>query len=108
MSNVKIILLKNGKNIIAELIEDENMPGAIVVKCPIEVVLIPQQNNVGLAFFPFLDFSEEFDKGIVFSPNDIYTIVTPKTELYNRYNEIFGSGIQIASATPDNIMPFKK
>lgn len=95
-------MLKTDKTIIGELVENEDLPGAVIVKHPVQIVIVPprsQKDSPGIAFFPFLEFAEEFKTGVVFSPNDVLTILTPVTELYNQYNEIFGSGIQIADAS---------
>lgn len=53
-----------------------------------------------MAFAPFLEFSQEFRTGITVSEDDVLCITTPVRELENQYNQVFGSGIQIASAIP--------
>ena len=109
-SNVKMLMLKIDKIIIGELFEDEKLPGAVLIKQPVQVLMMPPSragDSGTIAFLPFLEFSEEFKTGIVFSPNDIVTVVTPVIDLYNKYNEIFGSGIQIADAS-SNIVPIRK
>jgi hypothetical protein len=53
-----------------------------------------------MGFVPFLEFSEEFKKGIVIHYDDVLCITNPVVELQNQYNQYFGSGIQIASAIP--------
>lgn len=109
MSNVKLVMLKNDKVILGELCDDAELPGAVIVKQPIQVVMVPprsQKDSPGIAFIPFLEYCEEFKKGIVFSPNDVMTVVTPVVELYNQYNEVFGSGIQIADSA-SNIRPIR-
>jgi hypothetical protein len=110
MSNVKVIMLKTDKTIIGELIENPELPGAVIVKQPVQVVMVPprsQKESGGVAFIPFMEFVEEFKTGILFSPNDVVTIGTPIVELYNQYNEIFGSGIQIADSA-SNITPIRR
>jgi hypothetical protein len=53
-----------------------------------------------MGFSPFLDFCVEFSTGVKFSSSDILTVTTPAIELQNQYNQVFGSGIQIASSIP--------
>ena len=53
-----------------------------------------------IGFIPFLEYCQEFDTGISISGEDILTVNTPHVQLENQYNDMFGSGIQIASTIP--------
>jgi hypothetical protein len=53
-----------------------------------------------MGFSLFLDYCLEFSTGIEFVSSDILTVTTPAIELSNQYNQVFGSGIQIASSIP--------
>ena len=53
-----------------------------------------------MGFAPFLEYAQEFKSGIKFNMSDVLCITTPVRELENQYNQVFGSGIQIASAIP--------
>jgi hypothetical protein len=53
-----------------------------------------------MGFSPFLDYTEEFNLGIEINKSDVLCVTTPSRELENQYNQVFGSGIQIASAIP--------
>jgi hypothetical protein len=53
-----------------------------------------------LGFAPFLQFAKEFETGIMIEREDVLCICEPITELENQYNQVFGSGIQIASVIP--------
>ena len=46
------------------------------------------------------EFAEEFKTGIPLPKDNVQCITTPMTELANQYNQVFGSGIQIASSIP--------
>ena len=75
----------------------------ITVKQPVQVVSVPPRsaNDPGsVAFSPFLEYADEFKTGFKIHSSDILVISTPVRELENQYNQIFGSGIQIASAIP--------
>ena len=75
----------------------------IIVKQPVQVVSVPPRsaNDPGsVAFSPFLEYADEFKTGFKIHSSDVLIISTPVRELENQYNQIFGSGIQIASAIP--------
>ena len=100
---VKLVTLKTEKTLMATISEDSSMPGAVILKEPVQIVVVPprsQTDSGGIAFLPFLDYSEEFKTGIVFNREDILCINSPVVELENEYNRLFGSGIEIASAIP--------
>ena len=100
MNDIKLVTLKSEKTYLCKIVEDESLPGAIIMKQPVQVVMMPPRSQTepsGLAFIPFLEFSEEFKEGIPLSPNDVLTVTTPVTELMNQYNKMFGSGIQVVS-----------
>ena len=70
---------------------------------PVQVINVPPRapnEQAGIAFMPFLEFSKEFKTGIKIDSPDILTITTPVVELENQYRQVFGSGIQIATVLP--------
>lgn len=72
----------------------------VTVKEPVQVIMQPSKDGPTLAFAPFLEYCQDFKTGIIFSMNDVLCITFPIVELENQYNQVFGSGIQIASAIP--------
>ena len=73
------------------------------IKQPVQVVSVPPrsaQDPGSVAFSPFLEYAEEFKTGFTIKNEDILITSTPVRELENQYNQIFGSGIQIASSIP--------
>lgn len=72
----------------------------ITLKQPVQVVMQPTKEGPMVNYIPFLEYAEEFKNGIKISMNDVLCLTTPVVELVNQYNQIFGSGIQIASAIP--------
>ncbi len=95
---VKLITLKTNHTILSDVSEDKD---TFKLKEPVQVVSVPprsQSDQGGIAFSPFLEYTEEFKTGITIYKMDVLTITTPVTELLNQYNQIFGSGIQIASS----------
>ena len=95
---VKLITLKTNHTILADVSEDKE---TFKLKEPVQVVSVPprsQSDQGGIAFSPFLEYSQEFKTGITIYKMDVLSVTTPVTELLNQYNQIFGSGIQIASS----------
>jgi hypothetical protein len=94
---IKLITFKTNHTIIAktEVVGDQ-----ITVKEPVQVIMQPSKEGPMLAFAPFLEYCQEFKTGIVFSMSDVLCVNLPMVELENQYNQVFGSGIQIASAIP--------
>jgi hypothetical protein len=70
------------------------------IKKPVQVVVQPTKEGPMMGFAPFLDYAEEFASGIELNKADVLCVTTPSRELENQYNQVFGSGIQIASAIP--------
>lgn len=99
---VKLITLKTGQTLIAQL--DCTGEKEISLKEPVQVILQNTQQGPMMGFAPFLDYAEEFLTGIKVSMDDVLCLTTPTKELINQYNKVFGSGIQIASALPKNVL----
>jgi hypothetical protein len=94
---IKLITFKTNHTILAKVVDEGDI---YLIKEPVQVVSIPPSASNpegGIAFSPFLEYSEEFKTGISVSRSDILTINHPIVDLENQYNRIFGSGIQIAS-----------
>jgi hypothetical protein len=70
------------------------------IKQPVQVIVQPTKEGPMMGFSPFLDYTEEFNLGIEINKADVLCVTTPSRELENQYNQVFGSGIQIASAIP--------
>lgn len=94
---LKLITFKTNHTILA----DAELKGDhIIVKQPVQVVMQPTKEGPMMGFGPFLEYCEEFKTGIEIDAADVLCVTTPVTELQNQYNQVFGSGIQIASAIP--------
>ncbi len=96
--NTKLLTLKTNHTILAEVVDD--MIDAWKVKHTVQVVMQPTKDGTSVAFIPFLEFSDEFKTGIIIKKDDVLTVNTPVRELGNQYNQIFGSGITIATSIP--------
>lgn len=98
--NIKLLVLKNGFTLMGET---EEMSDVYKLKKPVHVVQVPPRqgsDQAGIAFTPFLEYSEDFMTGFEVKKDDVFIYSTPVVELVNQYNRIFGSGIEIASSVP--------
>ena len=96
--NIKLLTFKTNQTLIGEV--DCTNNNEVVIKQPVQVIMQPTKDGPMMGFAPFLDYAEEFKSGIKFSMDNILVITTPVRELENQYNQVFGSGIQIASVIP--------
>ena len=94
---LKLITFKTNQTILADV---EYLGGEYTVKQPVQVIVQPTKDGPMMGFSPFLDYCVEFNTGVKFSSSDILTVTTPVNDLMNQYNQLFGSGIQIASVIP--------
>jgi hypothetical protein len=95
---IKCITLKTAQTLMGE-IEESN--STLKIKKPVQVIVQPGQDGTPMmGFAPFLQFTNEFDSGILIGNEDVLTVTTPVVELENQYNKMFGVGIQIVSQMP--------
>ena len=97
---IKLITFKTNHTIMGEVTEQTD---SIKIKQPVQVVSVPPRSATdpgSVAFSPFLEYADEFKTGFTINNDDILITSTPVRELENQYNQIFGSGIQIASSIP--------
>jgi len=93
---IKLVTFKTNQTIMGDL--EEVLDGVYSIKQPVQVVMQPTKEGPAIAFLPFLEFAQEFKTGIQIPKSEVLVVNTPIVELENQYNQIFGSGIQIASA----------
>jgi hypothetical protein len=96
---IKLITFKTNQTLVGSVIENDDFE-TVTIREPVQVIVVPprsQTDQGGIAFSPYLEYSKEFKTGIRLNKIDILCINTPIVELENQYNQIFGSGIQIAS-----------
>jgi hypothetical protein len=95
---IKLITFKTNQTILGEFVSET--PTHITLKQTVQVIVQPTKDGPMMGFSPFLEFSEEFKTGISLPKENIQCTTTPIVELANQYNQVFGSGIQIASSIP--------
>ena len=94
---LKLITFKTNQTILGEVTETLN---SWMVKQPVQVIVQPTKDGPMMGFSPYLEFAEEFKTGIDIPKDVVQSVTTPIVELSNQYNQVFGSGIQIASSIP--------
>ena len=95
---LKLVTFKTNQTLLGEVVSES--PTSITIKQPVQVIVQPTKEGPMMGFSPFLEFAEEFKTGIPLPKDNVQCITTPMTELANQYNQVFGSGIQIASSIP--------
>ena len=95
---LKLVTFKTNQTLLGEVVSES--PTSITIKQPVQVIVQPTKEGPMMGFSPFLEFAEEFKIGIPLPKDNVQCITTPMTELSNQYNQVFGSGIQIASSIP--------
>lgn len=98
--SIQCIKLSSGEEIIGDVV---SVPSEYVLKvknpASIHMVPSPQNGTMGVALLPWLSYAEEHEFTI---PKDNVMVLPfdPSVEFLNRYNQMFGSGIQIANVVP--------
>lgn len=95
--SIKLITFKTNQTLIGEV--DIN-GDKVTIKQPVQVIMQPTKEGPMMGFAPFLDYADEFKSGITFTMDNVLCVTSPVRELENQYNQVFGSGIQIASVIP--------
>ena len=93
--SVKCFKLVTGEEVIAQ--EQQNNPAEdfVILKDPVSLVPVPGQNGqFGYGMMPFMPTidSDRFN----IARRNIIISGEPVTDILNKYNSMFGSGIQIA------------
>jgi hypothetical protein len=97
--SVKLVTLITNHTLIGNIKYSD--ASTVIIKEPVQVFMSPSKEGMQMGFGPFLDYCQEHKSGITISMNDVLCITTPIAGLENQYNQIFGSGIQIANAIPN-------
>lgn len=92
MSNVKVIKLISGEEIIADI--DESIDGLVILKKPLMIMMVPNQNNqFGIGLAPFCPYAK--DEIVPIRAGAIVTIFEPETGMKNEYNVRYGTGLVV-------------
>jgi hypothetical protein len=92
MSNIKCVKLLSGDEIIADI--DETIQGLIILKKPLQIMMIPNQNNqFGIGLAPFCPYAK--NEVVPLREGAVITIFEPDTGMLNEYNTRCGSGLVV-------------
>lgn len=94
---IKLLTFKTNHSIMGDVTETSNM---FIISKPVQVIMQPTKDGASMGFVPYVQFCEEWKTGITFKKEDILFESIPVIELTNQYNDMFGSGIQIATSIP--------
>ena len=100
MSEIKILRLVNGDDIIAEV---EAKDVLYKISKPARLMMFLSDNGeMGMDLVPWVPYSDQQN----FSINDCHVMISiePSTELRNEYNKEYGSGIEIVEDNPGGII----
>lgn len=96
---IQCVKLTTGEEIIGEVNENRN-DAVIKIKDAASIHMVPSQSGqVNIAMLPWLPYSND-TTFMIAKENIMVMPFEPSTELLNRYNQMFGSGIQIANKLP--------
>lgn len=92
---IKIVKLVSGEELIGDT--DQNHIGITIKKpCILQMVQSRQDpTQPMMSLIPYAFYAE--DHTVTIDPSKVVWSEKPITELYNQYNSIFGTGIQLAS-----------
>lgn len=97
MSNVKVLKLANGDDIVAEVLSESMME--VQIKNPVQIVMVPgakdgqgrQSPAIGLSVYsPYVNW----EAGVGFRANQIVMCAEAVPELVEQYNAIFSKILQ--------------
>lgn len=95
---IKLVTFKTNQTIMGDVVNTTF--GEVIIRKPVQVASQVTKDGPMIGFIPYLEYSLEFETGITIQSTDVLTINSPVRELENQYNQMFGSGIQIASTIP--------
>lgn len=92
-----ITKLTNGEELISdtEVVQNKDTVIILLIK-PCAIMTVPTEKGMGVQLIPWMPYAK--DHTIPMPADMVMTQVEATTDLYNKYNSIFGSGIQV----PDN------
>ena len=95
MSNIQVVKLTTGEDIIGDVKESEiDGRGFLVIDKPAIIMMMPKpgsETEFGVGLAPYAPFAKE--QKVPIFPTHIVSLYEPETDLLNAYNAKFGSGL---------------
>jgi hypothetical protein len=93
MSDIKLIKLLSGEDLLAEVVAPSHngFLGKVIVKNPVRVVVMPNKldpKTPNIGFAPWMEFSD--DKEIKINESIVVCVVNPIKEFLTQYQSMFG------------------
>ena len=92
---IQIVKLVTGEELIGEIEQNGNY--VIKQPCVLQMIVSRADGTPSMSLIPYAFYVE--DHRITVSQESVIWIAKPVDEVYNQYNKIFGTGIQLASAS---------
>jgi hypothetical protein len=92
--SIRIVKLTSGEELIADVTDGATT--SLVLKKPAMISLMPSRtdpNQIMVGLLPYAQYAR--DHTVVVDRSFVVWQETPVDELYNQYNTMFGSGIQL-------------
>jgi hypothetical protein len=92
---IEIVKLITGEEVVADTFDAATI--TLTLKKPCIIQLVPSRQNpeqTMMGLFPYAAYTEDHE--IEIQKSQIVWRAKPVKELYNQYNSVFGSGIQLA------------
>jgi len=100
MSEVKIMKLVNGDEIISEIEIKDNK---ITLSSPAKLLMFPSEDGgMGTGLMPWNPYSDKDE--FVIDIEYVIVFIDPPTDLRNGYSNQFGSGIEIIEDNPGGLI----
>jgi len=94
MANIRVFKLINGEELIGEIFN--RFDRHLELKSPAVIVIQQTQQGVGVALMPYMPYASG---NIELHRQAIASEAEPDIKMVNEYNRIFGSGIEVVSAS---------
>ena len=95
MSNIQIVKLTTGEDLIGDVTESEiDGRGFLVIDKPAIIMMMPKpgsDTDFGVGLAPYAPFSK--DHKVPVFPQHVVSVYDPGKDILNAYNEKYGSGI---------------
>ena len=92
---IKIVKLSTGEELIGEIVGEDS---TLDIKNPCALQLMPSRTDPTKATMGMFPYAQHIKGSVIeISLDHVIYMGEPVEELYNQYNSIFGSGIQLAS-----------
>jgi hypothetical protein len=88
-TDVLIVVLTTGLQLIAEV---EMTEKEVILTHPMVVVSIPPKREgegPGVAFAPYLQYTKNFEAGVIIKTRNVLSLVDPVEDLEKKYRSIF-------------------